>query len=104
MRLFLLTRIWQGKALLASFLLPAIFYYSRCCMEESAERGEWIRLLVLMLSSCLVSSMGMMLAPVMLGLMALLYGIPGWEWKRILQAFACCIPNLICAAVYLIVR
>lgn len=101
---FMLTRIWQGKALLASFLLPAIFYYSRCCMEEGAERGEWIRLLVLMLSSCLVSSMGMMLAPVMLGLMALLYGIPGWEWKRILQAFTCCIPNLICAAVYLIVR
>lgn len=101
---FMLIRIWQGKALLASFLLPAVFYRSRCCMEEGAAKGEWIRLVLLMLSSCLVSSMGMMLAPVMVGLMVLLYGVPGWKWKKILHGFLCCIPNLLCAAVYLMVR
>lgn len=101
---FMLIRIWQGKALLAAFLLPAIFYRARCCMEEGAEKGNWFRLLCLMMSSCLVSSMGMMLAPVMLGLLALLYGVPGWKWKKILAAFGCCVPNLCCAAIYLLVR
>lgn len=101
---FMMIRIWQGKALLASFLLPAIFYRSRCCMEEGAVAGDWLRLLILMISACLVSSMGMMLAPVMLGIMAVLYGILGRQWKKILLAFACCIPNLLCAAAYLMVR
>lgn len=101
---FMLIRIWQGKALLASFILPAIFHRSWCCMQKDAARGDWLRLFCLMMSACLVSSMGMMLAPVMIGIMALLYGIPGGQWKKILYAFLCCLPNIFCAAVYLLVK
>lgn len=101
---FMLIRIWQGKAVLAAVLLPAIFYVSFCCMQKEAERGDWMRLLCLMTASCLVSSMGMMLAPVMLGIMMLIYGVLGKRWRKILPALVCCLPNLACAAVYLVIR
>lgn len=106
---FLMVRIWQGKAMLASFVLPAVFYSGRCCMEETADGRDWFGLLCLMISACLVSSMGVMLAPIMLMLLALLYGtkgwrVKGWRWKKMALALACCIPDLLCAAAYLCVK
>ncbi|MBS1317784.1 MAG: hypothetical protein HP042_04950 [Lachnospiraceae bacterium] len=101
---FMTIRIWQGKAVLASFLLPGIFYQSKCCMEAKAEKGDWIRLVALMLASCLVSSMGIMLAPVMLGLMTVLFCLRERKWKTMGKAVLCCIPNLLCAVAYLMVR
>ena len=101
---FMLIRIWQGKALLAAFVLPAIFYRSFCCMQEDAARGDWLRLLCLMLAACLVSSMGMMLAPVTLGIMAILYGVLKKQWRKVLYMFLCCLPNLCCAVIYLLIR
>lgn len=101
---FMTIRIWQGKALLASFLLPGIFYQSKCCMEEEAEKGEWMRLLVLLMASCLVSGMGIMLAPIMLILVTVLYLWKDRNWKRAGLAVICCVPNILCAAAYLLVR
>lgn len=100
---FLLIRIWQGKAVLAAMLLPALFYYGWLYFEEE-KTGilEWLRLCFLMTSCCLVSSMGIMLAPIMLGILALVCGLPKWRWKRIGSAFFSCLPSMILALVYLV--
>lgn len=41
---FLSIRIWQGKALLASFVLPAIFLQAKECMETNRMCGAWVTL------------------------------------------------------------
>lgn len=100
---FLLIRIWQGKAVLAAILLPAVFYYGWMYFEQK-KIGilEWLRLFFLMTSCCLVSSMGIMLAPIMLGFVALVCGLPGWKWKRICTACLSCLPSMVLALVYLV--
>ncbi len=101
---FQMIRIWQGKALLASFVLPAIFLQAKECMETNRMCGAWVTLFLMMTSACLVSGMGIMLAPIMLGLMTLLYAVKDRNWGNIKRAVICCLPNVICAAAYVIIR
>lgn len=99
---FMLIRIWQGKATLAAVLLPMVFYLAWQIFTEKSGWREWLWLLLLMLSSCLVSSMGIMLAPVMLGILALVLGIFRRQWKSVFFAFLCCLPCAAYAGIYLI--
>lgn len=101
---FLLVRIWQGKAVLASILIPIIFYLCWQLMAKEEKKIGWSVLLAAMLASCLVSSMGIMLAPIVVGIFALLYGVLGWKWKIVRNAVLCCLPNLLCAGIYLWIR
>lgn len=101
---FMLVRIWQGKAVLAAILLPALFYLCIRLLKEKGSLREWSLLLGLLLSCCLVSSMGIMLAPIMVGIFAILYGIGGKDPGKFIKAVICCIPCLICAGMYLLIR
>lgn len=102
---FLLVRIWQGKALLAAALIPAVYYY--CLKTVQEKKGLFINsamLLFLMLACCLVSSMGIMLGAIAMGMAgigcALVYRRP----VLLLCGALSCIPNLIYAAIYLMIR
>ena len=101
---FLLIRIWQGKAVLAAVLLPFIFYMSYKAMSDYAEKGDWILLFLGMVSCCLVSSMGVILAPVMLGIMALLFAI--LKKKRVYagRSLLCCLPCIMAGVLYIILN
>lgn len=98
---FLLIRIWQGKAMLAAVLLPALFYFGMRVFQGMPGTGDWAALFVLMTACCLVSSMGIMLAPVMLGIFGFLYGLLKKQWKQLGLAILCSLPCVACAAVYL---
>ena len=101
---FMLIRIWQGKAVLAALLLPFLFYWGICIFEEEAEGSKWMVLLCIITSCCLVSSMGIMLAPIMLGILALLLGILKKQWKKTLLAMTCCLPSMVCAGIHILIR
>lgn len=101
---FLLLRIWQGKAFLAAVLLPGIFYSVLCLNEKTAGKAERGLLAVLALSACLVSSMGIMLAPMMIGLLGIISTCMYRQWKKMVFLAACCIPSLCYAAVYILIR
>lgn len=98
---FMLIRIWQGKAVLASVLLPAVFYFGMRVFTGDPGKGDWAALLALMTACCLVSSMGIMLAPIMLGIFGLLHGLLKKQWKRLGAAFCCALPSVLCAGIYL---
>lgn len=97
---FMLIRIWQGKAVLASVLLPALFYFGMRTFQGEPKAGDWAALFALMVSCCLVSSMGIMLAPIMLGIFGFLHGLLKKQWKRLGLAVLCTLPCVLCAAVY----
>ena len=101
---FLLIRVWQGKAVLAGALLPGIFYYGLRAYEKKHHALDYIMLTALMLSCCLVSSMGIMLGAVVLGLLAVVSAVRFWNGRILLYSFLCCIPNIVYSVIYLIIK
>ncbi len=100
---FMLVRIWQGKAFLAAVLLPALLYVGWLYFEEkTAGFAHWFSLFLFMTACAMVSSMGILLAPIMLGMTAIVAGIYHRRWKRIGLAAASCIPSVLLAVIYLI--
>lgn len=112
--LFLLIRLWQGKAILAGILLPMILYMAMRiffdlpdggrteCKKEKA--ADCVLLFFLMCACCMVSSMGVILGAVMLGICGIL---SAWRHRRIrplVHTALCCLPNLFCAGIYLLIR
>lgn len=90
----LLLRIWQGKAMCASFLLPLLFYLFYRIMQKEYQRG-WIALLyVASTGACLLSGIGIVTAPIML----LLYGALDFCYHRIWRkTFAIWMAAIPCA-------
>lgn len=101
---FLMLRIWQGKAVLAGILLPAVAYLCTRLMAKDEKGGGWPALFCMQLASCLVSSMGIILSALMVGIYAFVCGVCAWKWKHVGKALICCLPNLIFAVIYLFIR
>lgn len=105
---FTLLRIWQGKAFLAAVLLPALFYAVLRVLDVRAQRADWALLLCLLIASCAVSSMGIMLAPIMTGVLGIVggivTGISGRKLKKLLAMALCCLPSLCYAVTYVMIR
>lgn len=98
------SRIWQGKAVLASILLPFLLLLGVKMVTESYEKKDWIFLLVVMFSSCLVSSMGIILSAVEIGIFALLASLQHRRWRELVLTVLCCLPNVIYAGIYVLIR
>ncbi len=97
----MLLRIWQGKAVLASILLPFAFYMGMRLMREKWQVRDWILTVHLMLACCMVSSMGIMLGAILLGIFGIMIAVSKRQLKKPFGLLLCCIPNLVLAGIYL---
>lgn len=99
---FLLFRLHQGKALLANLILPFLIYLLVTYYQEKKYNEK--ELLLVMISSTLVSSMGVVLAPLLLGV----YAIPRFvREKRVIifvQTILCSMPNIVIGVAFLLIR
>ncbi|MDO5135997.1 MAG: DUF6077 domain-containing protein [Eubacteriales bacterium] len=101
---FQMVRIWQGKAFLAGVFLPFLLYLSLEVFQE--ERPAYSHVVVLLANGacCLLSSMGILLGPLLMGIVLLM----GLFWRRSVKRFflggLCCLPSLFLGAVYLFIR
>ncbi|MDO4632270.1 MAG: DUF6077 domain-containing protein [Eubacteriales bacterium] len=100
---FLLIRIWQGKAVLAGALLPFLFCLSFRMMREESTKKWFAVMLQTVCACCMVSSMGIALSPVMLGIFTLISMIRLRSLKRVPGFILAVLPCLILAACYLLV-
>lgn len=92
---FLLFRIWQGKAVLANIVLPAILYFAFRAMPGKAKIGEWTMLFACALTACLTSSMGIVLAPIMIGCLGLVFAIRDRTIQTLIFSLVCCSPCIV---------
>ena len=100
---FMLVRIWQGKAVLAGVFLPFLFLL---CMEifmQEKPEYPWSLAFLANGACCLFSSMGIMLAPLLMGVFALLSLVKFRDGRRFLKSVVCCLPSLILGVVYILV-
>ncbi len=99
---FLLFRIWQGKAILSAILIPAIFLFAFRLYEKKENWSEWFIMFLLMCSGCMVSSMGVVLGPFVLGAFSLAELIRRRTIRTVWPAVLCLIPSIVLGGIYLI--
>ena len=93
--IFTMGRIWQGKAVLAGVFLPFLFLL---CMEifmQEKPEYPWSLAFLANGACCLFSSMGIMLAPLLMGVFALFSLVKFRNGRRFLKSVVCCLPSLI---------
>ncbi len=101
---FMFFRIWQGKAVLTSILLPAVFYFFFRYMDEKKGWQNIFILLCMMAACCMVSSMGIMLGAIELGMLGVVCLVEEKKILRVLPLMLCVVPNMVCAAIYVLIR
>ena len=100
---FQMIRIWQGKALLASAFLPLLLYICQSMLMEKKPEYPWVLLAMADLSCCLLSSMGIILGTMMLGVFLLLCLVIRRDWRAFLKGIICCIPSLVLGVFYILI-
>lgn len=98
---FQMVRLWQGKAVLASVLLPCLIYLCMSLLLEKEKESSWLLLFLANISCCLLSSMGIILAPLMTGCFLLLSLFVRREISRVAKGFLCCLPSIVFGILYI---
>lgn len=104
---FMIARSRQGKAALGSILIPMIFFlllilFRRLQEKQRITVGFWILLTTVMTSCCLASTMGALLACMLVGVAGICGAIAYQNRKLLLPLAACCVPCIIYAGMYLV--
>lgn len=92
---FLLTRLWQGKAVVAGVGIPALFLILMWIYDKRRRVSHYVLLLMMNLSICLMSGMGTIIGAMMLGCTGLVYGIAKKDKKIMFSLWAMCLPNVL---------
>lgn len=92
---FMLTRIWQGKATIASVAIPAMFLLAMWLYDNSKSYGYYVLVAMLNLGMCLMSGMGLIIGAIMLGCFGFVYAIVKKNYCIAIVLWAMAIPNVV---------
>ena len=98
---FLSITPWVGKGILATILIPALFYWILRTAEKE-QTADFLLLGLTCLAGCLLSSMGIMLTPVFVGTAMLLAGIRKKSISYVVKGALACLPCVILGIYYII--
>ncbi|MCR5098231.1 MAG: hypothetical protein K6B14_04710 [Lachnospiraceae bacterium] len=101
----LLIRVWQGKTVLASVIIPllmVLIIYD--WHSEKLSRHMFFYIITSLLAGCFMSSMGVVLPVIELGVLGLTRAIVKKDIRYTLQLIPCCAPNLLLGVIYLAIR
>ena len=105
---FLLFRIWQGKAMLANFIIPATLLFTFKAYENNYRFIDCLLLFIIILAGNLTTTMGIGIPPIVLLMLALAFEI---NFKNIsikhilidmLKVFCCIIPSIVTGLIYIL--
>ena len=96
---FFMVRIWQGKAVLCSIIIPALMYFI-LSIKDRIKINQCLVILCTMLAACFVSSMGIALSAISLGCFAIAHLLFTKDWRTTLALGGCALPNIIFLFIY----
>ena len=102
--IFFMTRTWQGKGSLAGIWLPIVFYLSLRILVDKTSRISAAVLWMAVLSSCLLSTMGIILVPVLVVIMTLIGTVKNRSAGVIVKGLLCASPSLVLGMAYFFIR
>lgn len=93
---FLVTRIWQGKALFVAVGIPYLWH---CVGQALAGSGRaavryWLLVACALMAVTFMGETGLFLGPFMLSCQTLAFCIQHKKWKPCVGAVLCCLPQL----------
>ncbi|WP_292142060.1 DUF6077 domain-containing protein [Butyrivibrio sp.] len=125
---FFLMRTWQGKAIVCNLVFPLIFWIFLEMMEKKEEKTDsagveqttekvaakagirqkistasygWIMLIFVNMLAGMCTAMGVIFATGLIGLLTLILLFIKKDWKVLIWAFICVIPNFVYLTLYL---
>lgn len=101
---FAMTRTWQGKGMMAGMIIPALFLCLIYLAQETVSQGMWMLFICVCLSAVLATSVSFMIVPTVAGVAAVLIGIKKKSLRFAAELFLCCMPCLLLAVCYMIVK
>lgn len=100
---FMLFRLWQGKAFLAAGILPFLLYLCYKTRKESYNSIYFIVLFFGTLAASHVSSMGIFLAPILIGCWTIVDWILTRKIMSLMNYMICCLPSILCGLLYIVI-
>ncbi|MCR5282513.1 MAG: hypothetical protein K6E18_04025 [Lachnospiraceae bacterium] len=90
---FVMTRMWQGKALFVAIGIPYLWLITQRVLDEGKLTG-WFLVACGMLACTFMGETGLYLAPVMLGCMTMAFCLMKKKVWPLLWAILCCMPEV----------
>ena len=99
---FLLYRVWQGKALIANIFIPIIWLLFLKYIHH--DDFYWFILFITLWAADLTSSMGLFIPTLVTGTLGVIYSITQKNKEYFLRTLICFIPSLIYGVIFLIIK
>lgn len=99
---FLLTRIWQGKAIVAAIMIPFLCYLMMLFYRMNKEKQIYYLLFLTDIACCLLSGMGIFFSGVLIGIFGMYITIVKKDVSILRQIAIACIPTILFGIVYII--
>lgn len=98
---FLLTRIWQGKAIYAAIFIPWMIY-CLITLYQNKIRRNWILLFLSSVGGILLSNIAVIGNIILIVVYAFLDCLKNKKVKDVIYSIICCTPMLICGVIMLL--
>lgn len=99
---FLLTRVWQGKAVVAGIMIPFICYLMILLYHNNKEKQTYYLFFLTDIACCLLSGMGIFFSGVLIGIFGMYITIVKKDVRILLKLAITCIPTIVYGVVYII--
>lgn len=96
---FLMTRIWQGKAVVAGIGIPFLLWVFLQLYRQERKKQNYVLVLMTEFALCLLSGMGIIIGAIMAGCYGLVYGIAKKQWRVTAVMWLTVVPNVLYYAV-----
>jgi len=97
---FFLTRIWQGKSIVAGVLLPFMIALMLQFDADYDNPGWHLMIGVVNLGACLLSGVGIVYSAVLVGCFGFSYALRHRSWRNLFMGVLSCLPNLVFGILY----
>jgi hypothetical protein len=98
---FLLTRVWQGKAVVAGIMIPAMIYFMYVAYYKEKRRALcYVLLGIVDAAMCLMSGMGIFFAGIMIAVYGVCSVIMSKRWTSLIGYMLACIPTIAYGLLY----
>lgn len=101
---FLLYRIWQGKAILSSIAIPLLWLLYLEYIKSERENVYWIAIIIIMMGSVLLTSMSVPIMSIALFALTLAFFKKENIVKDMLKSAVSVLPCVICGILFLILK
>jgi hypothetical protein len=101
---FAMTRTWQGKGMMAGMVLPALVLCLLYLARKDVSVGIWILYICVCLSAVFATSTAFMIIPTVVGIASIIIGIKKKKPSFVIKMFSGCIPCMVLAVCYIVMR